>query len=1804
MFDTRPAGGFAGGVYANAEAKQKFAGLGFLQQATNVRQEQQDIEEGTQKAVGRGFLRELGIGIRKFGVDALQSTEKTFQTLGLGFDETVAENEAAQRFSHELDPGRGHKITGAIGNGIGQMVLTMATMAATGGLAAGAGLGVKGVAAAQKYATIGQSMARTYGDTKQRQMDLGVDPTIAAFGALAASGLEASLEFALGGERHINAAMARHLVSKAAGGIALKKTGVQIVGSIARHVTWETSKVMAEESVEEQLQLFGNELIDSLLTNTNQFNLADHIETAIMTPWHVLPMAIVGGGASVMNRMQQEKQIETYTTPPDDTTMKAAFTTISVDPDGNEVVTHQPELETALDTELEALVAQMTESGMADGPESARIGTMLKNMSIRFAATDDEKTSMDYWKDFKTAFLDGDLKDYTDLADLQDRGDATTAEWMAAFRNAVPNFDTLVNKSKDKSVENEAKSTSLMVMKDYQDTLDKGGNPDALNVGREAQLTVAVSAALTGKANGRVALSVNLLPGSVFREAYALGKLKGAIIDGVLVDLDFLKKPGLIIITPAGPTALLEEGSQPTLLQPTQPVAQLGEGTEQTGLPPTTERGLLPAATGAPLGGAFHRMPTTTVVETGIDNTSLRKAETQNHLYVAGNMTTHYVDAPEVYRGGSLVSRTTRGTYGPGTWRTIESKAIGPEGTDLSIQRTEEETSTGTSTTFTDTSRTFSTEVTGDYKWQVAPVVETGADGLPTVTGYTATRLDVDEPLSTTFPTIEDAKAFVAKQGQGPLFSRGESKDGGQPTTALYFGEENLAVFFKNATSTDVIHEWFHHLTEKGLLTSEHMQTLKDTFGGGNWDGKASERAVDALILYLREGKFPEGADVKLVNAFSDVGDIFNTAYASIKARRGDGFLSSQATKAFDAMFGKPDVGNIINKITGDTVQLAAEKANVHAHVVVLESRGIETDDLDKKGLLDRANGAFHGHKAFKRAAKKKYPDKKSTSELDEVQLKTLINLARAKDRRVSPAELDIAARKWGDKDTFDEMGFDQQKKVLDKIDKAMHKLLKDAEEAQTQEEIEAAARAAIKPEVDEVDAQQDRLTDASDTVRRENATGGAGQFAWLTRRVEQIKRGLKTFGRNVSKNTDDIDTLTYFMSDGERKGALFVNVTDPILAANKQAAFVLDEYKKFITDTMKNKTKGFDEKQQGVPNHLHKVVDVAGKRFTLSELLTIYMHTRGDVESNGAIALKKAENDLGNTPDEVIRQSKAIIEGDKQIKAFAETMDEFFTTIWPELDRTYRILNNQPERGSELDSPESGFGLGEQPLYFPIQRRNGFFVENDWAVQKGILPKQGKGVVAGIPSATKKRGDTATAAIELDASFLLKNYLEQMSTYIAKFPTIQRAGAIVNASKGSFFARFGDHTQTEALLKLINREQYFNGRQEAMSTGERHLASVRRTSIPFYLGLNFRSVAIQPASFWGGVGELGWAEAVPAMSTYAKAFAYAMKRLPGWLKSTDGSVLSGFLPYETQKRLSPQSLRGGADQDLEDLGKNGVGATKIAGRTLTDLLMSPQQLADQITVTSLWYTAFQSKVKELGENRTSQDVEQEAARYADRIVSDTQPGRTVTDRGLIQTGDEKIRMFIPFSSQKLADFKFLRKMIFDFKIAFKRGKAANPDNPNVGGFTEAWNSLFVRQENGPSQGKRIFFKYMVTPLALGMIVRGRLPDEKEYMMDMLLWNVVGSVPIIGPLMSTMMMYNWRDAPAEPLFLGLVKKVAQVGTDVLGGEVTDETAYDFADTVFQGAGVPKAFVKIAQEATGDGNYGEAFYNTIKDDEEK
>lgn len=825
---------------------------------------------------------------------------------------------------------------------------------------------------------------------------------------------------------------------------------------------------------------------------------------------------------------------------------------------------------------------------------------------------------------------------------------------------------------------------------------------------------------------------------------------------------------------------------------------------------------------------------------------------------------------------------------------------------------------------------------------------------------------------------------FDTAQGSNEWIDNYMRENGIDPTTlgmgkvkpattkeGMYIASEQTAIFFENATSATILHEYFHHIDTKNLLPPQLKRALDKTFGD---DPDRSERAAEAFTAYLLRGELPDGADPKLGQAFDRLAKIGAEHYQSMLQTWGN-YLKPEVKAAFDEMFGGYEATTAEDKAIAKAVLASIE-----------EEKSVDFMSVRKpeiKGYHTAVGNFAKSHGITREQARELLIDQ------------GMKGYIYAKDDPTGTQLEDMSDEEMAQATSFMLDHFVGLAPVATPSD------LPDADPEQARNDVLKGL--ATLPE---------SPADYNDAVGLER---GKQIFSKVRR---MLRKGLMKSAmiQNITK-----------VLDGMRDGAVTKLVMPRIRNGEDRKATVLNDVNKMISD-------GYAKAGITAADiDLKQIVDLGdGVQKQASKVAAIYMYVKGgwgkelslrNAELTPEViarAVKWVESDAGKNVREHIMVVKSVLNdlGPRLIAAAEEVgvkVNDLGEWYLPFMSEEFGASRSDESRIVESLLPEVfNRDPNETPQPGQTKTRSRISDIADRDAQARRLSEMGR--------------------LNLQIEDIFGRYVESTANYIGKAKNIKflietlgdyRVRDMVSRKFG------GDSTWYDGMMKSIRSEMFTSGRdygENALSSGERALQYIRGATTLSALGWRPRTTVVQPVALLHGLGV--FAHGPRDVITTLKYFMEGLRHGEGFGKLTKlfaREQFAGWDKYEQMVEDHPQTKYRAFDPDYRDLQENRL---PFSNNKFTRHALDGMRMVDMAGVVALYTSAKDSKLHDLRtqvENgqMTEQQANREAADFALTVIEKSQNPSNISQRSLFQKENEWMKGLNPFSGQRFVNFNY-----------------------------------------------------------------------------------------------------------------------------------------------------------------------------------
>ena len=1749
---------------------------------------------GEIEPLDKGKITEVKKGIVSGARASFEGAVTTAGVLGIeSARKQSLENEGALRVRGEERPAPGlaNKAMHILGTGIAEIPSIVGSTMIGAGLAAGAGklLGVAGKTAV-KLATGGRKLglssnifARQYG---QRTIDLerkGATPEVAQIGALVDVVVSYWLEQFAGPERLMNADIDRQMKRWLLKGAESSVDASAQTKLLSRWMKYPKSysggvglSMFEETFMEEIPQLAEQAMMDIALTGKTDVNAQAFWETGFSTPIATAPMAMLFGfsGAAQHARIEQRAKA------------------LSFDPivDQLNEINPQDLIETeAMTTAIASKVAPLIgEDGVP------KLAKLMYNISINLATQSDEARPQKFVEEFEVALAHGEI-DTQELNTKVNESEDATIDYL---RKTLPEFDKQIKEiSQKKDTEDLQIENSATARENVQKS------SPTYNVD-QSKLAETISTTLTkyaekNRIDGAFSISAEevakMLPFNVFQAVYAHGSVNNVEINGEVYNV-VMNDTGFISLTPQESTDIEEldmddyafESAKKRILQvhsgrleQAKSIYESAEAKTVANIQMSIENSIrtqqeqeasdlevllisnaIKEGAQVPtdrkrqviINALISNNPDLTeddlrilnedinaigddkiIVknEDGIENETFSALD---KLLVEGK-----IDKIQEVAQEQLDTRKAEAKHKADTEDVLEIVARQAQKDLIKSEQASQDLLTKTANDITNENRQKAAAQLKQSKKKAQkakdkPLVKAKKPGTATLIKSQKNKINQNKKKA-------NNRIKVLRTQKRRRIKRGLKSNNEGTIFGMYLPSTHIAIFYDNATSEDVLHEWFHHMVVQELLPVSIGDVLVKTYGNnGTWDNEAHERAVNAFFAFVEEGILPESAESNpdLVAAFDYITGVMRATTES-----NDDLLNDQTRDAFSKFFGHatPDSDQ---EAMADALSNSTDMAQGVNNSTVLSSTGEATPIIKpllnqekvqkikrmrtEKKRKEAMRHELYVSKRYKPTDLDKFAkDNKmdSRSDLTEDMLEDLLVSAGMSSRDA------LAIRVYGDRAPTrgDRIALQRELNIFNKMDQM---------EGLTPEKKSDLFKRNESIVNDASEIANDLNIRPNDIQSKNIALGGHNVIARARNTANSIAREADKFKNGILKGmlmkVTGFEALMSIIADGDQNSKLNKVIGKKWNNMQRALAKEVEVQRKWMAAA--------DIKYGRVPQNLGKIAVLDGRNFTASEAIAISMITRGKLalDKDGEFIRHETQALYESNPEiaegdikkfmRVAKAAEAYVNADESLRKVRSRLDDYYKWVYPRLNKIKKRL--------------TGKTIGRIKGYFPMIREGGLFIDEDFLAQiMEVTPNKIRSRIGTDGSQQSRKSDAFGARINLDVMNVFESYRNQSQTYIAKIETIDYLQRILNNDTlVKTFAKKGLKKELQTLRTLVERERYATGRMEAWTEGE---LAVRYVSSRFKLSAlagNMPSIMRQAISGFNGASELPFIDGLRIGYNMTALTAYATTH-----KSKSGEILAGHETWEMMKdghSVHTQSQHDASETDA--INANGRFINKrIGGLPVKEALVLPQRVVDQITRTSVWGASYEFKRKMLSRtNKTEAEQHTEAFKFADETVSLTQPSANISERNLMQTGSEYTRAMIPFTGQLMKNFDYFRtKMALPLKQAFKKG--------GVSEMIKVSFTLDAKKLNEYGLNTNIAHKatmsFVMPAIALSLLARGRPPkDWKEFSSDLVAYNLM-IVPVIGPAIATLILRDSFSSDAAPLYFDLINSIASAASD-------------------------------------------------------
>lgn len=491
---------------------------------------------------------------------------------------------------------------------------------------------------------------------------------------------------------------------------------------------------------------------------------------------------------------------------------------------------------------------------------------------------------------------------------------------------------------------------------------------------------------------------------------------------------------------------------------------------------------------------------------------------------------------------------------------------------------------------------------------------------------------------------------------------------------------------------------------------------------------------------------------------------------------------------------------------------------------------------------------------------------------------------------------------------------------------------------------------------------------------------------------------------------------------------------------------------------------------------------------------------------------------------------------------------------------------------------------------------------EAAYSAERGIKGRRQDGRSQKVGATERRSRGFVGAELMMDAPFIFNTYQEQADIYRTKYKTLDYLDNITRQEsfRQTLRKTVGDQRLDiihNALREMIERERFAGGRAYVDNDFDRWVRHVQGRVMPAILGARASSMAMQAASGPRVLAEIPMRDSIKFLSNAAKVMAQVGgngHRLVDALMMRHNPLQGDTEVGRWFKHMfdaSPDIIRRMIGPDVQDFyasaqRRTGPAAMKVGRATLTEVQMGGFRVMDMATVLTAYHTAYDSKVAELkrkardgGQRLSDEQIEAKAVEFAEHVVNMTQPASTTTDRNLLQTSRPTVRMWFPFTGDRMKQFTYINRQII---APLARGWRDN----NAMGVLEA---MTTRKYGDQPAAKRILFMGLLPMTIVSLIKRRRPPEDWEEWREDMLGLSVSTIPLIGPIFQNALTSNY-EIDGTPVALMPVMASAKAMRSLKKDGLFDDEGYlneygveQFARAAFTHEGLPVVGIDFIKE---------------------
>ena len=803
--------------------------------------------------------------------------------------------------------------------------------------------------------------------------------------------------------------------------------------------------------------------------------------------------------------------------------------------------------------------------------------------------------------------------------------------------------------------------------------------------------------------------------------------------------------------------------------------------------------------------------------------------------------------------------------------------------------------------------------------------------------------------------------------------------------------------------------------------------------------------------------------------------------------------------------------------------------------------------NLSDSELRRRLHGFFRdspdAHEAFKAYAKQRF-GKESTTELTRAELAQAYSELRT---RQAQEELQVPERGARLEHVKADMAARYNVNSLDELPT----VVKDNAVADAEMEHEFLNAKPGAAEARDIAAERKALIAgiASRTQARPLLARAGKGLRWLS----EVELALRKLTRGMIKSTSGMPWLLSFLDSYQENGP-FKRIFQPrIVEGWDKASTMSKQDADLVAKLAKERGVSFD----GLD---HKIaLGKEGFVYTVGDAIRIYQIAR---DQQQRASLMESNLAIENDPS-IISDAMKLVKANKNLMGVVGIIDDVKDAKWAALADIYKKVT-----GKTLGRIAKG-------KYATMQKVDGSYIARDpmdavmTIGNPGYDPK-----LHPVPMTKQRGGGGKGSEVRLGNPYAeLMDYCIEANNYIAKAEPVRHlltvlesrdtvdpeTGEVVPGVADAMRRAFGGDTSYWSQLRtFIQDEMYPAARSAPLSAVERGVQKMRTQAESSLIGFRFTSPIMTVVSIGTGLANIPG-----GMGTFTRSIEEGFKILKtigiNEGRSAKGAehLLEGHEVYGLLKEYAPfifETMRYAGDPTqsaLRAYQATGVGKIKIGGRTILERSMAGMKTMNLWGAATVWYVAYKSVYESemLKAHVNPMDVqgrkaiERKAADFATDIVTKTQGSSVAHEKNMLQRSHEGIRLLLSFTGDTMKTLQtFQHSMLRPLTMALDTGD---------------WSQLRKGSIEGNSYDTGYFQKIVlgiVLPsLVWGFLQRRRMPDDREWALDILCYPIQ-SLPIFGPPLSGAIMYGMEPSMV-PVGLTSVDTFAKVMADVAGDRV-------------------------------------------------